>query len=252
MAVYDLEEQDQIDELKAWWTRYGGAVTVGLVLAVLVIGGVQGWRWWSGKRAEDASVLYSAVSDAARTKDPAKAKDAITQITDKYAGTAYAPRAALLYAKMLYDSGDRDGAKAQYTWAAEHAKEDEIQAIARFRLAQVQVDQKQYDAALATLDAKHPDAFDGVFADLRGDALAAAGRVADARTAYETALAKLDAKSPYRTYVQVKHDTLGGAAAAAAAPPTVPPAASAPAAATKDAPAASAADAAKAPKGAGK
>jgi predicted negative regulator of RcsB-dependent stress response len=252
MAVYDLEEQDQIDELKAWWTRYGGAVTVGLVLAVLVIGGVQGWRWWSGKRAEDASVLYSAVSDAARTKDPAKAKDAITQITDKYAGTAYAPRAALLYAKMLYDSGDRDGAKAQYTWAAEHAKEDEIQAIARFRLAQVQVDQKQYDAALATLDAKHPDAFDGVFADLRGDALAAAGRVADARTAYETALAKLDSKSPYRTYVQVKHDTLGSAAPAAAAAPTVPPAAGTPAAADKGAPAASAADTGKAPKGTGK
>jgi len=252
MAAYDLEEQDQIDELKAWWTRYGGAVTVGLVLAVLVIGGVQGWRWWSGKRAEDASVLYSAVSDAARTKDPAKAKDAITQITDKYAGTAYAPRAALLYAKMLYDSGDRDGAKAQYTWAAEHAKEDEIQAIARFRLAQVQVDQKQYDAALATLDAKHPDAFDGVFADLRGDALAAAGRVADARTAYETALAKLDSKSPYRTYVQVKHDTLGSAVPAAAAAPTVPPAASTPAAADKGAPAASAADTGKAPKGTGK
>ena len=106
--------------------------------------------------------------------------------------------AALLYAKMLFDSGDRDGAKAQCTWAVEHAKEDELKAIARFRLAQVQVDEKQYDAALATLDAKHPDAFDGVFADLRGDALAAAGRVADARTAYETALAKLDPKSPYR------------------------------------------------------
>jgi len=224
MAVYDLEEQDQIDELKAWWDRYGGAVTVGLVLAVLVIGGVQGWRWWNGKRAEDASVLYSAVSDASRAKDPAKAKDAIAQITDKYAGTGYAPRAALLYAKMLYDSGDREGAKAQYTWAAEHAKEDEIQAVARFRLAQVQVDQKQYDAALATLDAKHPEAFDGVFADLRGDALAAAGRVADARTAYETALAKLDAKSQYRTYVQVKHDTLGGAQAAATPPAAATPA----------------------------
>ncbi|HKP66291.1 MAG TPA: tetratricopeptide repeat protein [Casimicrobiaceae bacterium] len=271
MAVYDLEEQDQIDELKAWWDRYGGAVTVGLVLAVLVIGGVQGWRWWNGKRAEDASVLYSAVSDASRAKDPAKAKDAIAQITDKYAGTGYAPRAALLYAKMLYDSGDRDGAKAQYTWAAEHAKEDEIQAIARFRLAQVQVDQKQYDAALATLDAKHPDAFDGVFADLRGDALAAAGRTADARTAYETALAKLDAKSQYRTYVQVKHDTLGGATAAsaaatpaAAATPSAaatPQSASTPAAtatppapepSTQPAPGAATGDAARAPKGAGK
>ena len=66
MAVYDLEEQEQIDELKAWWTRYGGAVTVGLVLALLVVAGVQGWRWWAGKRAEDASVLYGAVSDAVR------------------------------------------------------------------------------------------------------------------------------------------------------------------------------------------
>ena len=224
MAVYDLDEQDQIDELKAWWARFGGAITVGLVLAVLVIGGVQGWRWWNGKRAEDASVLYAAVSDAARAKDPAKAKDAVAQITDKYAGTGYAPRAALLYAKMLYEGGDRKGAAAQYTWAIEHAKEDELQAIARFRLAQVQVDDKQYDAALATLDAKHPDTFDGVFADLRGDALAAAGRAADARGAYETALGKLDPKSPYRTYVQVKHDAIAGNAASAATPAASAPA----------------------------
>ena len=102
-------------------------------------------------------MLYSAVSEAARTKDTAKAKDAIAQITDRYAGTGYAPRAALLYAKMLYDAGDRNGAKAQLAWVVEHANEDELKAIARYRLAQVQIDEKQYDAALATLDAKHPD-----------------------------------------------------------------------------------------------
>jgi predicted negative regulator of RcsB-dependent stress response len=248
MAVYDLDEQDQIDELKAWWQRFGGAITVGLVLALVVIGGVQGWRWWNGKRAEDASVLYSAVSDAARAKDPAKAKDAVAQITDRYAGTAYAPRAALLYAKMLYDSGDRKGAEAQYTWAVEHAKEDELQAIARFRLAQVQIDDKQFDAALATLDAKHPESFDGVFADLRGDALAAAGRGADARTAYETALAKLDPKSQYRSYVQVKHDAIVGGSATVAGPLVPAPA---PAAAPNNAAPAATAPA-KAPAGASK
>jgi len=209
MALYDLQEQDQIDDLKAWWTRYGGTVTVALVLGCLVIAGVQGWRWYAGKRAENASVLYGAVSEAARTRDTAKAKDAIAQITDRYASTAYAPRAALLYAKMLYDAGDRNGAKAQYAWVVEHAPEEEVKAIGRYRLAQVQIDDKQYDAALATLDAKHPASFDGMFADLRGDALAAAGRVADARSAYESALAKLDAKSPYRNFVQVKHDALG-------------------------------------------
>jgi predicted negative regulator of RcsB-dependent stress response len=214
MALYDLEEQDQIDDLKAWWARYGGTVTVALVLGCLLIAGVQGWRWYAGKRSEDASVLYSAVSEAARTKDAAKAKDAIAQMTDRYAGTAYAPRAALLYAKMLYDAGDRNGAKAQFAWVVDHASADEVKAIARYRLSQVQIDEKQYDAALSTLDAKHPPSFDGMFADLRGDALAAAGRIADARTAYENALAKLDAKSPYRNYVQVKHDALGAAPAA--------------------------------------
>ncbi|MGE5169097.1 MAG: YfgM family protein [Rudaea sp.] len=213
MAAYDLEEQEKIEDLKAWWTRYGGAVTVALVLGCLVIVGIQGFRWYMGKRAEDASVLYSAVSEAARTKDAAKAKDAIAQIEDRYAGTAYAPRAALLYAKMLYDAGDRNGAKGQLTWVVEHSAEEELQAIARYRLAQVQIDEKQYDAALGTLDAKHPAPFDGMFADLRGDALAAAGRTADARSAYELALAKLDAKSPYRNFVQVKHDALGPAPA---------------------------------------
>jgi predicted negative regulator of RcsB-dependent stress response len=240
--AYDLEEQEQIDELKAWWSRFGNAITVGLVLALLVIAGVQGWRWWTAKRAEDASVLYSAVSDAVRAKDAAKAKDAAAQLTDRYASTGYAPRGALLFAKLLYDSGDRNGAKAQYTWVAEHAREDELQAIARYRLAQVQLDEKQTDAALTTLDAKHPDAFDALYADLRGDVLVAAGRTADARSAYETALSKLDPKSAYRNYVQVKHDAIAGtekvAADVGATPPggtAKAPEASPPSSAAKDA-----------------
>ena len=211
MPVYDLEEQDQIDDLKAWWTRYGGTITVALILGLLVVAGIQGWRWYTGHRAENASVLYSAVSDAVRTKDAAKAKDAIAQLTDRYASTSYAPRAELLYAKMLYDAGDRDGAKSQLAWAVDHSSEEELQAIARYRLAQVQIDEKQYDAALASLDAKHPPSFDGLYADLRGDALVAAGRPADARAAYENALAKLDPKSAYRNFVQVKHDSIPAA-----------------------------------------
>ena len=149
MAVYDLEEQDQIDDLKAWWARYGGAITVGLVLgrardrrrAGLALVERQ------ARRGRVGALLGGERGGAREGAAEGEGRDA--QITDKYAGTGYAPRAALLYAKMLYDSGDRDGAKAQYAWAVEHAKEDELQAIARYRLAQVQVDEKQYDAALA-------------------------------------------------------------------------------------------------------
>ena len=230
MAAYDLEEQEKIDDLKAWWQQYGNTITVGIVLACIVIGGVQGWRWWAGRRAADASVLYQAVSDGVRKSDPAKVKDAMAQLTDKFAGTAYAPRAALLYAKLLFDAGDKAGAKAQLSWVIEHAGEDELKAIARYRLAETLLDDKQYDEALRTLDAKRPASFNGLYADLRGDALTVAGHAAEARVAYEEALAALDPKSPYRAYVQVKLDAVGG--------PTAPPAASGPAAQAPAVPAA--------------
>ena len=267
MAVYDLEEQDQLDDLKAWWSRWGNTVSAVIIAACLAVVAFQGWRWWQAKQNDEASTLYGAVSTALRSGDLAKAKDAVAQLTDRYAGTAYAPRGALLYARMLFDQGDKTGARTQLQWVVDRGGDDEVRDVARFRLAEVQFDEKAYDAALSTLDARHADAFSGVFADLRGDILVAAGRPNEARTAYQTALTKLDAKSPYKIYVQVKLDAIGGAPAgasggtapvaggvpagtpapppAAVRAPTPPAAASAPPAAP---PAAAPAPAAPAPK----
>lgn len=210
MAVYDLEEQDQLEDLKAWWTQWGNHVTLVVTAVCIAIVGVQGWRWWQHSQAEQASVLYNQVSTAARAKDAAKANEAMTQLTNKYSGTAYAPRAAMLMARMLFDSGDKAGAKAQLQWVIDKSDEDELRQIARYRLAEVQLDDKQFEDALRTLDAKHDDAFAGLYADLRGDILAAANRKEEARTAYQTALTKIDNKSAYRNYVEVKLNALGG------------------------------------------
>jgi predicted negative regulator of RcsB-dependent stress response len=195
MAVYDLEEQEKLDDLKAFWKRWGNAISTAVIAVCIAYIAVQGWRWWTARQAEEASVLYGAVSAGVRDKD----------------------------------------AKTQYQWAIDRATEDELKAVARYRLAEALLDEKAYDQALAALDAKHPDPFAGLYADLRGDVLVAAGRAADARSAYQAALAKLDAKSPYRNYVQVKLDALGGASVPAAAVPggsttaAPPPAAVAPA-----------------------
>jgi predicted negative regulator of RcsB-dependent stress response len=211
MAVYDLEEQEKLDDLKAWWEQNSKYVSAAVVVVALVVIGVQGWRWYQRTQAEQASVLYQAVSQAVRANDLSKAKEPASQIVARFARTAYAPRAALLYARMLYDGGDKAGARAQLQWVVDHASEDELKAIARFRLAQAMLDEKQYDDALKTLDIKTDDAFTGLFADLQGDILAAMGKNVEAKAAYEIALAKIDPKSPYRAFVQVKFDALGGA-----------------------------------------
>jgi predicted negative regulator of RcsB-dependent stress response len=219
MAAYDLEEQEQLEDLKTWWKQWGNTIS-GVIIAVCAgVIAVQGWRWWSTQQAERAAVLYNAVSAAARSNDVAKARDAMAQLSDKYAGTAYAPRAALVLAPTLHEAGDKGGAKALLTSVIDRDSEPELKEIARLRLAALLLDDKQYDEALRTLDAKHDDAFAGIYADMRGDILVAAGRNADARAAYQAALARFDARSPYRDYVRVKLDTLGGAVAAGATPP---------------------------------
>ena len=237
MAVYDLEEQDKIDDLKAFWRRWGNAISTVVIAVCLAFIGVQGWRWYQSKQADEAAVLYGAVASAVRASDVTKARDAMAQLAGRFGGTGYAPRGALLYAKLAWDQGDKAGAKVQLQWVIDRAAEDELKQVARYRLAEALLDEKQYDTALATLDAKHAEPFAGLYADLRGDALSAAGRHAEARAAYQAALAKFDAKSAYRNYVQVKLDTLPGgpAQAGSAASPTQAgspaPAANAPAAA---------------------
>jgi predicted negative regulator of RcsB-dependent stress response len=227
MAVYDLQEQEQLDDLKLWWSRYGNKVASVMIALAVAYLGYQGWRWYSAGHAEAASTLYAAVSEGARTDNAAKSKEAMAQLADRYSGTPYAPRAALVYAKTLWDSGDKAGARAQLQWVLDHSTDNELLQVARFRLAETWLDEGKSDEALKLLDAKTDDAFAGIYADLRGDALAAAGRNDEARKAYEIALSKIDARSPYRNYIEVKFQSLGGGTVAA--PPlagfTVPAAA---------------------------
>ncbi len=218
MAVYDLEEQEKLDDLKAWWKQWGGTVSVAVMIACAVVIGVQGWRLWNQHQAEQAATLYTAVSTALRANDLPKAKDATAQLVDQYPRTGYAPSAAMILAKMLWDSGDKAGAKAQLTWVVDRSGEEEMKEVARFRLAEIALDDKQYDEALRLLDAKHDEPFAGLYADLRGDILAAAGRADEARASYQTAIARIDPKSPYRNYVQVKLDALGGPTSDKASP----------------------------------
>src|SRR5438128_654278 len=137
MAVYDLEEQDQLEDLKAWWVQWGNYITAAVVAVCIVIVAIQGWRWWKHSQAEQASVIYGSVSTAARGNDLGKVKDGAAQLASRYASTGYAPRAALIAARLKYENGDKVGAKADLQWAIDRSSEDELKQIARYRLAEI-------------------------------------------------------------------------------------------------------------------
>jgi predicted negative regulator of RcsB-dependent stress response len=118
---------------------------------------------------------------------------------------------ALVLAKTNYENGDAAGAATQLQWAIDKAKDEDTAALARLRLAGIRLDEKKYDEALKLLDTAHSAALATLYADLRGDVLLGQGKIAEARAAYQAALAKSLPNSSYRNVVQIKLDALGPA-----------------------------------------
>ena len=209
--AYDLEEQEQLDAIKAWWSDNGKLVMLIALLCLVTVAAVQGWRYYRAQQAEGAATLFGQLGEADRENDAKRVRAIAGQIVDRYGSTQYAGMAALAAAKAGVTTGEMDEAKKNLQWAIEHAKEDEMRDVARLRLAGLLLDEKKYDDALKLLSAKHADSFAMLYADLRGDVLTAQGKLAEARAAYQQALEKSDPGSRYRPLIEIKLDALGEA-----------------------------------------
>ncbi len=206
--AYDLEEQEQLDELKLWWKTYGKLVT-NLVLGLLVgYAAVQGWKYYQTKQSIEASTEYQALQ-VTDEKDLKAIQAKTSVLMEKYKATPYAARAALFAAKANYAANDIKSAKAQLEWSIKNAKESSVSAIASLQLANILAEEKDFTGALKLLEAPHDAGFDGLFADLKGDVLVGLGKNTEAKAAYEQALIKLDAQGQYRTLTQQKLEALG-------------------------------------------
>jgi predicted negative regulator of RcsB-dependent stress response len=219
--AYDLEEQEQIANFKAFWDRFGNLISWVLIIALGSYAAYNYWNTHKRNQATEASGLYSQLTDSLLANDNAKVQRIAGDIEKQFGGTAYGPMAALAAAKGAFDANDLKTAKAQLQWAADNG-DDEYKALARLRLSGVLLDEKAYDQALALLNGDFLPQFAGEVADRKGDVLAAQNKLAEARAAYQTALDKMGKTNPGRQLVQIKLDAIGGAPAGAKADSRAP------------------------------
>jgi predicted negative regulator of RcsB-dependent stress response len=222
-VAYDLEEQEKIASLKAWWDQYGNALT-SIVLGIAVaVAGYNLWQWYQRDKVAKAAGAYDELQRAVAAKDLSRTREITGVLLEKYGSTAYAEMGAMLAAKTNLDAGDTKTSKAQ--WAVDHAVDPEYRALGRLRLSGVLLDEGDFEEALKQVLGSTASGlsipFQASFADRRGDIYVAQNKLDDAKREYTAALALLESRSDSRGYanvVQLKLDGLMGGVLASAAP----------------------------------
>lgn len=205
----DLEEQEQIDQLKHFWKQYGNLITWLLIAVLGAYAAWNGYQYWQRTQSQKAAALYDEVDKAAQGGDVAMLERALGDMKDKFGGTTYAQQAALLSARVFAEKGKSDQAKGALQWVADKGDDAGYAVIARLRLAALLADAKSYDDALKALPTNAPKEFEGLVADRRGDILMLQGKTEDAKAAYQQAHKSMPEGSDFGRLVAVKLNALG-------------------------------------------
>ena len=210
MATHlDLEEQEQIDQLKHFWEKWGTPITGVLVVVMGGFAAWNGWQYWEQRQAVQATALSDAVRVAIAAKDENRIAQSLKDMQSKYASTQQAAHATLSAAQAQADAGKWDEAKTSLQWVADNAKDDGLKAIARLRLAAVLMEQKDLGGADKVLASGFPSEFAAAVADRQGDLLQLQGKQQEAIQAYERAYKAMDRQVEYRRLVEYKLNALG-------------------------------------------
>lgn len=205
----DLEEQEQIDQLKHFWNTWGTVISSILVVVFGSVALWNGYNFWQSREALQASALLNAVQNSKQIDDKARLEQAFVDIRSKYASTTQAAQSGLVAAKFEIEKNNPDAVQADLEWIAAHASDEGYKAIAQLRLASLLIEKKSYELAMKHLAGKFPVQFDAVVADRKGDVFSLQNKKQEAIAEYLQAYAKIIDRENYRRLLEVKLNALG-------------------------------------------
>jgi predicted negative regulator of RcsB-dependent stress response len=210
-------EEQQIAAIKQWWKENGSSIVTGVVLGLAVLFGGKAWFAYQERNAQSASNIFAVMMAALQNGDALNAGEKAGMLLADYSNTPYAALGALALARVRLEEGQLDAARGQLQWVLDNSDSEIFRDIASLRLARVLIASGELDAAAAIAGKAPSDgAFEGLFAEVRGDIQRARGDLVAASDAYQQALAAMPGESQQRELLQLKYtDTLAASAAAA-------------------------------------
>ncbi len=183
-----LSEKEQIDQIRTWWSEYGGYVIGGLGLG---IASLVGWNYYQDSTLDaqlEGSALYETLTGHVADGSLEEAEAVANQLAIDYSGTTYAAQSKLAMARLYMDRNRDDEAAAALQDLLDSDADDAVKHVARARLARVRLYQGDAQAVVDLLEGQESKAFGPTYMELLGDAYHALGRIGDAQSAYQAAL----------------------------------------------------------------
>ena len=205
----DLEEQEQLEELKHFWKKNGNWISWLLIIVLGSLAAWNGYQWWQKNQGMQSSAMLDEVEKVLQAGDAQKIDRAFSDMRERFPSAYTTQQAGLLIAKNHYDAGRTDQSKAALKWLVDNGSDEGLVSIARLRMSAVLVDAKAYDEALKVLEAGIAEEFAALASDRRGDIYMLQDKKADARTQYQSAYEALGEQSDYRRLVTFKLNALG-------------------------------------------
>jgi predicted negative regulator of RcsB-dependent stress response len=210
-----LSEREQLDRLLGWLRVNIPWIVIGLACGGLIVFGVRWWQARADRNGIQASQSYGQILETFDHGDRTRGLDLVEQLGRSFPDSPYVDQADLAAARLLIETGEPDRANSYLTAVIGHSKDPELVLVARLRLARVQVAQNHPDAALTTLGTADQGAFEGRFAEVRGDAYYAKGDKLAALREYRAARAAIGPAQAANDLLELKINDLAGAASSA-------------------------------------
>ncbi|WP_137297332.1 tetratricopeptide repeat protein [Psychromonas sp. SP041] len=184
---YETEEQ-QVDAIKKWWSDNGTMLVVG---AVIGLAGLWGWRYYGetvSTSQEQASTEFAQVLVKYDAKGEEHSTTEMQTFIADNKGNSYATLAAMLLAKEAVQAGDFALAKTQLTDLLASNEYAPLNPVIELRLARVNAELGDYDAALSTLNNITEEGFLIKANQSKGAVYLKQGNIESARASFQAAV----------------------------------------------------------------